>query len=90
MKRTLILCSLLATSALAYERLQGPTELLFCNKEKALPGYTLFGVGNRTFLLDLDGRVVHKWPVGTNPHLLAPPSAPTATPWIIPRSRAAN
>ncbi len=70
MKRTLILCSLVATTALAYERLQGPTELLFCNQDKALNGYTLFGVGNRTFLLDLDGRVVHTWPVGTNPHLL--------------------
>ena len=54
----------------AYERLQGPTELLFCNKEKAFNGYTLFGVGNRTFLLDLEGRVVHTWPIGTNPHLL--------------------
>ena len=57
-------------SVQAYERLQGPTELLFCNKEKALNGYTLFGVGNRTFLLDMDGRVVHTWPLGTNPHLL--------------------
>ena len=69
-KQILVIGSLLASSALAYERLQGPTELLFCNKEKALNGYTLFGVGNRTFLLDLDGRVVHTWPVGTNPHLL--------------------
>jgi len=70
MKRTLILLALLATSALAYERLQGPTELLFYDKEKAFSGYTLFGVGNRTFLLDMEGRVVHTWPVGTNPHLL--------------------
>ena len=54
----------------AYERLQGPTELLFCDKDKAFAGYTIFGVGNRTWLLDLDGRVVHSWPVGTNPHLL--------------------
>ena len=70
MKSTFVLLITLATSALAYERLQGPTELLFCNKERALNGYTLFGVGNRTLLLDLDGRVVHTWPVGTNPHLL--------------------
>jgi hypothetical protein len=70
MKRVLILLAMLAGSAFAYERLQGPTELLFCNKEKALNGYTLFGVGNRTFLLDLDGRVVHTWPIGTNPQLL--------------------
>lgn len=61
---------LLAGTACCYERLQGPTELLFCDKEKALPGYTLFGVGNRTFLLDMDGKVVHTWPLGTNPHLL--------------------
>ncbi len=70
MKRTLILFAMLATSVWGYERLQGPTELLFCSKEKALNGYTLFGVGNRTFLLDLEGRVVHTWPLGTNPHLL--------------------
>ena len=54
----------------AYERLQGPTELLFLDRAQAFPGYTLFGVGGRTFLLDLDGRVVHTWPIGTNPHLL--------------------
>jgi hypothetical protein len=70
MKQSLILFALIAGSALAYERLQGPTELLFNDKEKALNGYTLFGVGNRTFLLDMEGRVVHTWPVGTNPHLL--------------------
>ena len=57
-------------SALAYERLQGPTELLFHDKEKSFKGYTLFGVGSRTYLLDLEGRVVHTWPIGTNPHLL--------------------
>ncbi len=70
MKRILISIALLTGSAFAYERLQGPTELLFHNKEKALNGYTLFGVGNRTFLLDMEGRVVHTWAIGTNPHLL--------------------
>jgi hypothetical protein len=65
----LILMSL-ALPAFAYERLQGPTELIFCDKEKACGAYTLFGVGSRTYLLDLEGRVVHTWPVGTNPHLL--------------------
>jgi hypothetical protein len=70
MKRIAWLIPLIVTYALAYERLQGPTELLYCDKAKALPGYTLFGVGNRTFLLDLDGQVVHAWSVGTNPHLL--------------------
>ena len=70
MKNALLLLALLATPAFAYERLQGPTELLFCDKEKAFDGYTLFGVGSRTFLLDMQGRVLHAWPIGTNPHLL--------------------
>ena len=70
MKHILILFALVTTSAFAYERLQGPTELLYCNPTNAFSGYTLFGVGNRTFLLDLQGCVVHTWPVGTNPHLL--------------------
>ena len=33
MKRPLLLLVPLAASALAYERLQAPTELLFCNKD---------------------------------------------------------
>ena len=71
MKRTLLLLVLARHARLvAYERLQGPTELLFCDKEKAFHGYTLFGVGSRTYLLDMEGRVVHTWPIGTNPHLL--------------------
>jgi len=70
MKRALLLVVLLATTTLAYERLQGPTELLFYDKAKAFDGYTLFGVASRTYLLDMEGRVVHTWPVGTNPHLL--------------------
>ena len=35
MRRAHLLLALLATSALAYERLQGPTELLFHDKAKA-------------------------------------------------------
>jgi hypothetical protein len=70
MKRAFLLLLLTVTPAFAYERLQGPTELLYCDATNACAGYTLFGVGNRTYLLDLQGRVVHTWPVGTNPHLL--------------------
>ncbi|MCX7424548.1 MAG: hypothetical protein NTW96_02785 [Planctomycetia bacterium] len=70
MKRALLLLVLFANSACGYERLQGPTELLFYDKEKAFNGYTLFGVGSRSYLLDMEGRVVHTWPIGTNPHLL--------------------
>lgn len=70
MRYPALILLLLAPVALAYERLQGPTELLFHDKSKAFAGYTLFGVGSRTYLLDMEGRVVHTWPVGTNPHLL--------------------
>ena len=54
----------------AYERLQGPTEVLYWNKTNTYNGYTFFGVGGTTYLLDMEGRVVHTWPIGTNPHLL--------------------
>jgi len=54
----------------AYERLQGPTELLFWNKSKACDGYTLFGVGGTSYLIDMEGRVVQTWRLGTNPRLL--------------------
>ena len=70
MKNALYFLILITMSAHAYERLQGPTELLFHDKAKAFEGYTLFGVGGLTYLLDMEGRVVHTWPVGTNPHLL--------------------
>ena len=70
MKRTLITFILLATSALAYEAFQGPTEVLYWDTAKTADGYTFFGVHGITYLIDMQGRVVHTWPVGTNPHLL--------------------
>ena len=70
MKSSLLLLALLlsVTSIFAYEALQGPTELLYWDKTNAYPGYTWFGVRGTTYLLDMEGRVVHTWPVGTNPH----------------------
>ncbi len=56
------------TSHVALER---PTELQYWDSAKAEEGYTFFGAGGKTYLLDMQGRVVHIWPVGTNPHLLA-------------------
>lgn len=58
------------SQALGYEALQGPTELLHWDKSKAFTGYTWFGVRGTTYLIDMEGRVAHTWPVGTNPHLL--------------------
>src|SRR5512137_268198 len=54
----------------AYERLQGPTEVLYWNKTNAYAGYTFFGVRSNTYLINMEGRIVHTWPLGTNPRLL--------------------
>ncbi len=59
-----------AASLPAYERLQGPTEVLYWNKTNTYSGYTFFGVRSNTYLINMEGRVAHTWPVGTNPHLL--------------------
>ena len=64
-------CLIVSSLALhAYERLQGPTEVLFWNKTNTCNGYTFFGARSNTYLIDMEGQVVHTWPVGTNPHLL--------------------
>ncbi|MCF7958334.1 MAG: aryl-sulfate sulfotransferase [Phycisphaerae bacterium] len=60
---------LLAGVSFAYESLQGPTETLFHNKEKAYNGYTLFS-SRGAWLIDMQGCVVHTWKIGTNPRLL--------------------
>ncbi len=54
-----------------YQALQRPTELQYWDPARADNGYNFFGVGGRTYLLDMEGRVLHTWPVGTNPHLLS-------------------
>jgi hypothetical protein len=45
--------------------------VLYWNRTNAYAGYTFFGVRSNTYLIDMEGRVVHTWPVGTNPRLLA-------------------
>ena len=65
----LVTLAILANGPLhAYEALQGPTELLYWDKTNAYPGYTWFGVRGTTYLVDMEGRVAHTWPIGTNPH----------------------
>ena len=60
-----------APSTTSHAALERPTELQYWDPTKAEEGYTFFGAGGKTYLLDMEGRVVHTWPVGTNPHLLA-------------------
>lgn len=67
----LLAVALSASTALAYESLQGPTELRLWDQARAFNGYTLFAAHGRTFLIDMRGNVVHRWTaVGTNPKLL--------------------
>jgi len=73
MKRSLLVLALTLcwpSGASAYERLQGPTELLFHNAAKAYQGYTLFGARGTSYLIDMQGNVVKTWPAGTNPRFL--------------------
>ena len=58
-------------AAASYAALQRSTELQYWDASRAQSGYTFFGVGGTTYLLDMEGRVVHTWPIGTNPHLLS-------------------
>jgi hypothetical protein len=51
-------------STMAYEAFQGPTELIQYDQSKAFHGYTLFSPfrGKHTYLIDMEGNVVHMWP----------------------------
>ncbi|MEI6175759.1 MAG: DUF1566 domain-containing protein [Verrucomicrobiota bacterium] len=63
------LCLMATCSLRAYDALTRPTELQYWDSTRAQDGYTFFGVGGNSYLLDMSGRVVHSWPVGNNPHL---------------------
>jgi hypothetical protein len=66
-----IMSVVMSIPAGAYDALQRPTELQYWDAASACNGYTLFGVRGTTYLIDMEGRVVHTWPIGTNPHLLS-------------------
>ena len=66
---TIALC-LAATVALAHESLQGPTETIQWDKERAYNGYTLFSARGTSYLIDMEGRVINTWPIGTTPQFL--------------------
>ena len=44
-----------------------PTETRYWNSTKAYNGYTLFGSGGTSYLIDMEGHVIHSWKIGTNP-----------------------
>jgi len=54
----------------AYEAFRGPTELIYWDENKAAEGYTMFTPrGERTYLIDMKGNVVHAWPALPDSHL---------------------
>lgn len=79
MKRSTCFIALLAfvvgftTSTYAYEALVGPTGVLHYDKRKAYDGYTLFApnVSKKTYLIDMEGNLVHKWNTRSYPGLYA-------------------
>ena len=44
-----------------------PTETRYWDAARAYSGYTLFGSGGTTYLIDMEGHVVNTWKIGTNP-----------------------
>jgi hypothetical protein len=69
MKRILLISAILvaAVSSYSQECFYIPTETRFWDSSKACNGYTLFGSGGTTYLIDMEGHVVHTWRIGTNP-----------------------
>jgi len=66
----MIIIGAMAGALLAHERLQGPTELLYWDQSGAHNGYTLFAARGTSYLIDMEGKVVHTWAIGTNPRFL--------------------
>ena len=48
----------------------GYTEVRYWDSTKAYKGYTLFAASGKTYLIDMEGYVIHQWNLGTNPRLL--------------------
>lgn len=67
----LLMGVLCASTAGQAETIRNFTGLNYWDEERAFEGYTLFGAqGNATtYLLDMEGNVVHSWPISGNPRL---------------------
>jgi len=52
---------------IAQECFMIPTETRYWNSSNSYNGYTLFGSGGKTYLIDMEGHVIHQWNIGTNP-----------------------
>jgi hypothetical protein len=61
------------TSAYAYQAMAGPTGVLLYKQGKAYDGYTVFApiMSQRTFMIDMEGNIVHTWDSQYYPGLYA-------------------
>jgi hypothetical protein len=69
MKKALFISALLLglKSMMAQESFMIPTETRYWDASKTYTGYTLFGTRGQTYLIDMEGHIVHTWNLGTNP-----------------------
>ena len=66
----LIAIGMTTTIVCARESLQGPTETIQWDQERAYNGYTLFSARGMSYLIDMEGQAVNTWPIGTTPQFL--------------------
>ncbi len=69
MKNLLFLPMLLlfAGHSFSQECFMVPTETRYWDASKSYNGYTLFGTRGNSYLIDMEGHVIHTWNIGTNP-----------------------
>jgi len=62
----IVLAATAGSTVYSYQSHYGPTELTYYDREKAFNGYTLFSPfqARNTFLIDMEGRLVHSWERG--------------------------
>ncbi len=69
MKKLILLSSIIfwTIAAIAQESFMVKTETRYWDEANAYNGYTLFGTRGTSYLIDMEGHVVHTWNIGTNP-----------------------
>lgn len=71
--RIALSCAAILMASASATLAQQQTVGLFVNEPEAQPGYTLFSPlrSNTTYLIDIDGRIVHSWQTTNYPGLMA-------------------
>lgn len=69
MRHILLIACIFSISASVYSQqtFMTLTETRYWDESKAYNGYTLFGSGGKTYLIDMEGKIIHTWNIGTNP-----------------------